>query len=249
MHENRIEFELTGERALFSDPATRPGGEKLTYLVPTYEALKGVVQSIYWKPTIVWIIDAVRVMNRIRTESVAVRPIKFSGGNDLSSYTYLRDVRYRVRAHFVWNENRPELSCDRDENKHHNIARRALARGGRRDIFLGVRECQGYVRPCPFDEGEGEYDKSGKLNFGNMFHGYTYPDEAGLSATGEVFSVPEKEKGFRVRRFFDAEMENGVIHFPPPEKCKKREPEKRMSTKKFLIGQTVELPSDEEVEG
>ena len=67
MHENKIEFELTGPYALFSDPITRVGGEKLSYHIPTYEALKGVVQSIYWKPTIMWIVDAVRVMNPIQT--------------------------------------------------------------------------------------------------------------------------------------------------------------------------------------
>ena len=60
--DNAIEFRLWGRRALFSDPITRVGGEKYTYPVPTYQALKGVVESIYWKPTIVWHIDKVRVM-------------------------------------------------------------------------------------------------------------------------------------------------------------------------------------------
>lgn len=70
---NTVEFEVIGDRALFSDPVTRVGGEKTSYYVPTYEALKGILASIYWKPSLVWIIDAVRVMNPIQTASEGVR--------------------------------------------------------------------------------------------------------------------------------------------------------------------------------
>ena len=58
-YRNTIEFEVYGKYALFSDPVTRVGGEKTRYHIPTYEALKGMVESIYWKPTIMWIVDAV----------------------------------------------------------------------------------------------------------------------------------------------------------------------------------------------
>ena len=60
-HENIVEFKVYGEDALFSDVLTRTGMEKYSYPIPTYEALKGIMHSIYWKPTIVWYIDAVRV--------------------------------------------------------------------------------------------------------------------------------------------------------------------------------------------
>lgn len=152
---NIVELEVTGDYALFSDPVMRIGGEKTTMQIPSYEALKGILSSVYWKPTFIWYIDEVRVMNRIRTEVKGIRPIKYSGGNDLSFYTYLKDCRYRIKAHFEWNENRPELAADRNENKHHQIAQKMIRKGGRRDIFLGTRECQGYVEPCSFTEGEG----------------------------------------------------------------------------------------------
>ena len=61
-YDNIVEFQVTGDYALFSDPIMRVGGEKCTYQVPTYEALKGILHSVYWKPTILWVIDAVRVM-------------------------------------------------------------------------------------------------------------------------------------------------------------------------------------------
>lgn len=118
VHRNTIEFHVWGDYALFSDVLTRASGEKCSYDIPTYEALKGITHSIYYKPTIVWKIDAVRIMNRIQTERKGIRPLKYGeGGNDLAYYTYLRQVSYQVRAHFEWNENHPELACDRNENK------------------------------------------------------------------------------------------------------------------------------------
>lgn len=209
MHPNIVEFEVYGDYALFSDPIMRVGGEKCTYQVPTYEALKGILSSVYWKPTIVWIIDKVRVMNPVQTEVKGIRPIKYTGGNDLSFYTYLKNCRYQVMAHFEWNENRPELAGDRNENKHHNIAKRMIEKGGRRDIFLGTRECQGYVVPCKFGEGEGHYDNIQELDFGLMYHGITYADEA--------FS--EETKNCMTARFWYPKMQNGVINFLRPEKC------------------------------
>lgn len=43
---NTIEFKVCGRPALFTDPLSRIGGEKCSYHIPTYEALKGVVKSI-----------------------------------------------------------------------------------------------------------------------------------------------------------------------------------------------------------
>ena len=206
---NIVEFEVTGDYGLFSDPVMRVGGEKCSYQVPTYEALKGILASVYWKPTLVWYIDAVRVMNPIQMEVKGIRPIKYRGGNDLAYYTYLKNCRYQVRAHFEWNENRPELAADRNENKHHQIARKMIRKGGRRDVFLGTRECQGYVEPCVFGEGEGAYDNIPQLAFGLMFHGFTYPDEA----------YSEETAGKMTARFWSPVMEKGVIHFPRPEEC------------------------------
>lgn len=222
---NIIEYRVFGRYALFTDPLSKTGGEKCSYQIPTYQALKGITESIYWKPTITWVIDECRIMKPILTESKGIRPIKYSGGNDLSFYTYLQDVEYRVKAHFEWNENRLDLAHDRNEHKHYDIARRMLERGGRRDIFLGVRECQGYVEPCPLNEGEGAYDKT-SLSFGIMVHGITYPDEA----------VREEEKGKMTVRLWNAQMVNGVIRFPRPEECGVRRILRDEKQKSFVSG-------------
>lgn len=220
---NVVEFQVTGDYALFSDPIMRLGGEKCSYQIPTYEALKGILSSVYWKPTLIWRISDVRIMNPIQTEVKGIRPIKYGGGNELAYYTYLKKVRYQVRAHFDWNDNRPELAEDRNENKHHQIALRMIEKGGRRDIFLGTRECQGYVEPCVYGSGKGAYDKLPELSFGLMYHGITYPDEA----------YSEETRGRMTARFWYPVMKNGVIHFLQPEECPGQKPIRKMEMKRF----------------
>lgn len=220
---NSIEFRLWGKFALFTDPITKIGGEKCSYQVPTYEALKGIAESIYWKPTFIWIIDKVRVMKRLRTQTKGIKPLKYAeGGNDLSIYTYLSDVEYQVEAHFEWNMQRLELEKDRVEGKHYQIMQRMLDRGGRRDIFLGTRECQGYVEPCGFGSGIGYYDDLDELAFGLIFHGFDYPDEI--------------DKDEFHSRFWYPKMKQGVIEFIRPEACSVRKFIRPMRSKAFTPG-------------
>ncbi len=236
VYENKVEFKVSGKYALFTDPLTKIGGEKCSYQVPTYEALKGVLSSVYWKPTITWIIDKVRIMKAIRTQTKSAKPIIYSGGksdHSLSIYTYLVDLEYQVQAHFEWNEKRKDLIKDQNENKHWCVARRMIERGGRRDIFLGARECQGYVEPCEFGEREGHYDDISEFAFGLMFHGFDYPDEG-------------KEDGKLIARFWWAKMKNGIIEFPHPKECTIR---KLVRPMKAQTIQTVGLAEEGLLEG
>lgn len=229
---NTIEFHAWGRFAMFTDPLTRVGGEKCSYHVPTYEALKGVVKSIYWKPTIVWVIDEVRVMKQIRTQTKGTKPLKYHAqGHDLAIYTFLTGdpdpagvprVEYQVRAHFEWNEHRPELAKDRIAGKHYQIAQRSLERGGRQDVFLGTRDCQGYVEPRGFGSGAGDYDGKGELGFGLMFHSFDYPDETGQLRLGANFWRPK--------------MVDGVIRFPRPLECTVKKDIAAMYPKRFGEG-------------
>lgn len=233
---NTIEARVWGRYALFSDPITRVGGEKYTYPVPTYQALKGIMESCYWKPTFTWVIDAVRIMHVVETESKGIRPIRYNDGtNDLSIYTYLTNVEYQVQAHFEWNLYRKDLAKDRNENKHYWIARRMLERGGRRDIFLGTRECQGYIEPCVFGEGEGAYDHSPSMPLGVMVHGITYPDES-------------SNQMMQVRLWHPVMEERGIIHFCRPEECPMIRPIRKGTGKSFVIGNTMQSCDDLEKE-
>jgi CRISPR-associated protein Cas5d len=209
LHKNSVSFSVSAKNALFTDPVTKIGGEKCSYHIPTYEALKGIVKSVYWKPTFVWIIDKLRVMNPVKTQSKCTKPRIYGGNNhDLAIYTYLTNVEYQVLAHFEWNLHRDDLAADRIDGKHFAIANRMIEKGGRQDIFLGTRECQGYVEPCEFGEGDGYYDNAGECAYGLMFHGFDYPDETG---TDELNT-----------RFWNPVMNNGVVEFSPPEKCEIR---------------------------
>ncbi|MCJ7813251.1 type I-C CRISPR-associated protein Cas5c [bacterium] len=244
--ENKVEFKVWGRYALFADPLTKIGGEKCSYQIPTYEALKGVISSVYWKPTIIWIIDKVRIMKPIKTQTRSAKPLNYGGVypsareagkkqepfNSLSIYTYLFDVEYQVQAHFEWNMKRENMANDRNENKHFFVARRMIERGGRRDIFLGARECQGYVEPCEFGEGSSSYNDIPELAFGLMFHGFDYPDEG--------------EDGKFIARFWWSQMKKGVIEFPRPEGCTIR---KLIRSMKAQTIQSVGLAEEGLLEG
>jgi CRISPR-associated protein Cas5d len=219
LNRNSIEFLVRGRFALFTDPLTKIGGEKCSYHIPTYEAIKGIAKSIYWKPTFVWVIDEARIMKRIRTQTKGTKPLEYGGGNTLAIYTFLADVEYQVKAHFEWNMHRRELAEDRNESKHHIIAQRMLERGGRQDIFLGTRDCQGYVEPCEFGSGAGHYDKSGELAYSVMFHGFDYADETG--------------DGKLQARFWRPTMMDGGVRFLRPENCRIRKFIREMDVKNF----------------
>lgn len=230
---NSIEFKVSARHALFTDPLTRIGGEKCSYHLPTYEAIKGIAKSIYWKPTFIWVIDELRVMRPIRTQTKGTKPLDYDGGNTLAIYTFLADVEYQVRAHFEWNEHQPGLADDRIEGKHFAIAKRMLELGGRQDIFLGTRDCQGYVEPCEFGAGNGHYDDLDRMDYGLTFHGFDYPDETGESILAA--------------RFWRPVMESGHVRFPRPEACDIRKTIRPMTAKQFGKGKlrSVEIDATE----
>jgi len=100
-----------------------------------------------------------------------------------------------------------------------------LERGGRQDIFLGTRDCQGYAEPCEFGYEPGDYDSAGELGFGLTFHGFDYPDETGENKLQA--------------RFWRPTMINGVIRFDSPEQCVSRKFIRDMQPKQFKQGQNL----------
>ncbi len=220
--ENSVSLRVWGRKALFTDPRTTKFGEKkFSYSLPTYETLREILESCCGKPALRWVIDKVRILKPIRIQSEGMHSAG-PGGGPLSICTYLADVAYQIKAHFEWNENCPELAEDRGENEHFFIAERMIERGGRWNVFLGARECQGYVEPCTFGEGEGAYDNLNEMDFGLMVHSVGYPDETGRDAL-EV-------------RLWQPKMFFGVVTFPRPEDCTVVKPIREMRAKPFAPG-------------
>ena len=162
---------IWGDYGLFSSAHSKPGGDKSSYLVPTKSALQGIADSCYFKPTFINRIDEVKVINEIKTETMGARTLMMNGSNDLNSYTMIKSPEYLVKFHFEWNLDREDLAQDRNIKKHEAIMKRSLKKGGRRDIFLGTRECYGFVEKIDKEEYENAksfYDGQ-SLSFGIMF--------------------------------------------------------------------------------
>ena len=112
------------------------------------------------------------------------------------------------------------------------VAKRMIEKGGRRDIFLGARECQGYVEPCRFGEEKSDYDNYGEIAFDLMFHGFDYPDELGKD---ELHA-----------RFWRPKMVDGKIDFVRPEACTNTEIRQVYESQS---AESVGLEEDELLEG
>ena len=57
---------ITGDYALWTDPATKGGGERISYQVPTAQAIQGICDAVYFKPTIRNVVDAVKIVKPVR---------------------------------------------------------------------------------------------------------------------------------------------------------------------------------------
>ena len=207
-----IEVKFTAKRAMFTDPIYKLGGEKTSYAIPTYGALRGMMESIYWKPTFNWVIDECRIMNEYQTEPINIKNASHTGCS-LNIYNYLSNVEYRVKAHFEWNPQRPDLTMDRNFEKHISMATRYLEKGGRRDIYFGTRECQGRAYPYSFDADTGAYDDTPTLPMGLMVHSTSRGlfDKNGnrdLNGTNGEYI-----------HFWNTSLDHGIIRFPKPHQC------------------------------
>lgn len=215
-----VVFSICAERALFTRPDLRV--ERFTYPVPTFGALTGVLRSIYAKPSFYWVPRRVLIMkpiryqniliNEVKTATITKRPFVASERRMQKMQTYLYYVRYMVEAHFEWSGKQPE---DEDLVKHMCIFERALDAGGRRDVFLGMRECSAVVTPLSkefldkpakerfdaFVEMWRKEHQGFSLNVGCMFHSWDW-------GSGK--------DGTDTPTFFHAQVICGVLEYPHP---------------------------------
>jgi len=141
-----IKVVVWGEYALFSRPEMKV--ERVSYDVITPSAARGILEAIYWKPAIRWVIDRIAVCNPIRFANVRrnevksklsasgvisamngagqVRPIYTPEDIQQRASMVLRDVCYVIEAHF---ELTGKAGPEDTPEKHYNIALRRIRNG------------------------------------------------------------------------------------------------------------------------
>ena len=207
-----IHLQISGALACFTRPEMKV--ERVSYDVITPSAARGVLEAIYWKPEIRWVIEKIRVLRPIRwttirrnevgaKASVATAKSAMKAGRgslgitvederQQRASTLLRDVAYVIQARF------DILSGPRAPGKHLDQFNRRARKGQCfHHPYLGCREFLADFEPAdpaappPCPEGlEGEVDL-----------GWTLLDL-------------DYDRG-RTARFFRARMVDGVIDVPP----------------------------------
>lgn len=154
-----ITIRVQGDYALFTRPEMKV--ERVSYDVITPSAARGLIEAIYWKPAIRWVIDKIYVMNEIQftnirrnevsekiSTSEAERRMKGAtapfyldivSARQQRAAMILKNVDYVIEAHFelVPEKAGPEETVE----KHYNIVLRRLRKGQHYYApYLGTRE-------------------------------------------------------------------------------------------------------------
>ena len=142
-----IKLEVWGDYALFTRPELKV--ERYSYDVMTPSAARGILEAIFWKPAIKYVIDRIEVLNEIKTVNVRRNEVKskiphgsvkqvmegskkeqlyLATSDDIAqrASVILKEVRYVIYAHF-------ELTDKAGEGDNHgkfsDIIRRRIGKG------------------------------------------------------------------------------------------------------------------------
>jgi CRISPR-associated protein Cas5d len=231
-----IQLFVQGDYACFTRPEMKV--ERVSYDVMTPSAARGILEAIYWKPEIRWIVTAIHVLKPIRFtnirrnevsnkaakptaamlagESVKAAGILIEDARQQRATTLLCDVAYVIAAHFEI------VSGDNNPGKHLDIFNRR-ARDGQcfQQPYFGTREF-----PAAFELLElGASLPASKLPEDQRHRplGWMLHDIAFLPATKKDKDSFLDGRGHRIRtepRFFDAKLQDGILHVPPFDQAK-----------------------------
>jgi CRISPR-associated protein Cas5d len=153
-----ITIRVSGPYALFTRPEMKV--ERVSYDVITPSAARGIIEAIYWKPAIRWVIDKIHVLSEIQFTNIRRNEVseKASTDNALQvmkganktlyiaatekrqqrASMVLKNVDYIIEAHFDLTDKAGE---DDTVEKHYNIILRRLRQGQHFHApCLGTRE-------------------------------------------------------------------------------------------------------------
>lgn len=156
-----VKLRVWGDYALFTRPEMKV--ERVSYDVMTPSAARGILEAIYWKPQIRWVIDRIHVLKPIQFQNlrrnevanrVSVNKKDMEKKKPLFRYIeddrqqrasmVLRDVEYVIEAHF-------EFTSDNEQNegKHLDMFRRRAEKGQCfHRPYLGCREFPAAFELC-----------------------------------------------------------------------------------------------------
>lgn len=182
-----IKLRVWGDYALFTRPEMKV--ERVSYDVMTPSAARGILEAIYWKPQIKWIIDRIHVLKKIRFENIrrnelpgkAHIPMTVINGSNEMVCQYIEDDRqqraamvlryvdYIIEAHFEFTHGNIA-----DPGKHLAIFERRVKKGQcfHRPYF-GCREFPVYFEWC---EELVKSELSGQQDLGFMLHDIDFDD-------------------------------------------------------------------------
>lgn len=185
-----------GSRACFTRPEMK--AERASYDAMTPSAARGLLESVYWKPAIKWVVDGITVNNEIRFDtfrrnelsgkaSYRNAKIVMAGGGEVSQVAteerqqratlYLKDVSYLIKAHFILTDKAGE---DDTEEKHYNIALRRLRKGQCfNQGYLGCREFPADIvlAETEADKPQSFYAGTGERDLGFMLYDIDFDDD------------------------------------------------------------------------
>lgn len=229
-----VKLRVWGDFAAFNRPEMKV--ERVSYDCITPSAARGILEAIYWKPQIRWIIDRLHVLKPIRfthfrrnevASKIAIRSVqqaKKSGRGRLGlevgtdrqqrAAMVLRDVAYGIEAHLEVLDptDADGRRLDKPEAKHLDSFNRRASRGQYfHHPYLGCREF-----PASFELVDDfpacPEELLGERDLGVMLYDIEFvPDSNG--------TVVESSAGVRVSaqpHFFQARMRDGVVELPHP---------------------------------
>ena len=231
-----IKLEVWGDLAAFNRPEMKV--ERVSYDVMTPSAARGILEAVYWKPQMRWVVDKIHVLRPIsftqvrRNEigskipvggSTGVTAAMTSGRGSLGiaveddrqqrAALVLRNVRYGIVAHVevLTAEARDGDRPVVSETKHLEMFKRRASKGQYfHHPYLGVREFPAHFKLVEeFSESPQEFQ--GERDLGYMLHDFEFvPDRDG--------AIIESHGGTRLTahpRFFRAHMRDGIVDVPP----------------------------------